>query len=311
MPIRITREADLTTDTLLSALDDIRSQARDYTATDQWTAEAVGNLPNGTRAIVARDSDRAVALLLITCGFLEPWGAPTDLLGGNPVLPHDGGAAQLHAILLSEATAWAMEEDRTGMEVLLPMGERNMIADKPMDAFHRGLGFEPFYYTMVRTLDRWPDYPPRDALEFLPAAGMPRQELYTNYAACVAGGEIELVARQSPSEKAEYFDSLADDTLGHPGSIALLQDDRLTGFALVAPMSDTAAHLAWIGITPAERGRGFGRCLLTHVMETCKAHQIERLSLYTDSALGAQTLYDRLEFTRAGTLTYRWQRPAA
>jgi len=311
MPIRITREADLTTDTLLSALDEIRSQARDYTATDQWTAKAVGNLPKGTRAIVARDSDRAVALLLITCGFLEPWGAPTDLLGGNPLLPRNADAAHLHAILLSEATSWAVQENLTGVEVLLPMGEANMIADESMDAFHRGLGFDPFYYTMVHTLDRWPGCATQHEPEFVPAAGLSREELYANYAACVAGGEIERIARQSSSEREEYFDSLTDDTLGHPGSVALLQDDRLTGFALVAPMSDTAAHLAWIGITPTKRGRGFGRCLLTHVMETCKAHQVERMSLYTDTSVGAQTLYGKLGFVRAGTLTYRWRRPTA
>ena len=83
----------------------------------------------------------------------------------------------------------------------------------------------------------------------------------------------------------------------------------MIGFAFVAAVSDSAAHLAWIGITPQRRGEGLGHLLLRQVMLTCKEHQAERMSLYTDADVGAQTLYEDLGFARAGTLTYRWQRP--
>lgn len=310
MPIRTVRLERPPAERLERALAELRDRSCDYPGQDRWTGDAIAALPARLRGIVAEENDRAVALLLLTPGFLEPWGTPTALLGGNPILPETDDAARLHAVLLSEASAWVAEEELSGFEVLLPMGEANMTRDDCLDVFHEGLGLERFYYTMTRALEVLPDCPePDDRFEFVPAAAIPQDELFENYADCAARGEIELVAKQSSGERRDYFNSLLEDTLGHPGSEALLIGDRLVGFTLVASISETAAHLAWIGVAPDRQGEGLGRQLLCQAMARCRESRIERMSLYTDTTVAAQTLYGRLGFERAGTLTYRWRRP--
>ena len=310
MPIHIRRLDNAGFEQVRQILDELNRQNDSSLGRDRWAPQAIAGLPDAVRALVAQNDNGVVALLLLVPGLLEPWAAPIDLLGGNPVMPTTENAARIHAALLSEASAWVAEEGLSGLEILLPMGRDNMTRDERVDAFHEGLGFERFYYTMTRNLDDIGDCEPGDAVaEIVPAAAFSADELFGNYTQCLAHGEIERIANQSESERREYFDDLVAETLGHPASLAMVEDDELIGFTLMAPMSETAAHLAWIGIAPHRRGCGLGRRLLCDVLATCKDRQIERMSLYTDTSVGAQTLYHRLGFERAGTLTYRWRRP--
>lgn len=311
MPICVKRLDSPTIGNLGTFLEGLRTRERVYENCREWTDGALESLPQQIQAFGAYDSEGALGLLLLCPGFLEPWGAPTDLLGANPIVPFDQDAARIHAVLLSEASVWATEEGLSGLEILLPMGSANMRLDRVQDSFYEGLGFERFYYTMTRELDSVESCQEvSHEFEVVPAAAITADELLGNYAACVAHDEIELVARQSEDERREYFDSLAEETLGHPGSLALIEDDRLLGFTLVAEVSDVAAHLAWIGILPDHRGRGLGGQLLCSAMETCREGQIDIISLYTDTSAGAQTLYHRLGFAPGGALTYRWRRTA-
>jgi ribosomal protein S18 acetylase RimI-like enzyme len=309
MPIPVKRLASPSIENLATLLGELKTRKQEYAHGGEWTEEELAQLPEQIQAFGAYDSEGTLGLLLFCPGFLEPWGAPTDLLGANPILPPGQDAADIHTALLLEARAWAAEEDLTGLEILLPMGPANMHLDETQDAFYAGLGFERSYYTMTRELDALdPCSETGHTIEVVPAAAMAMSALYENYAACVAHGEIELVSRQSEGERREYFDSLTEETLGHPGSLALLEGDRLLGFTLAAGVSEAAAHLAWIGILPDHRGEGLGRHLLCNVMATCRERQIDTMSLYTDASVGAQTPYQALGFIPAGALTYRWRR---
>ena len=308
MPIHVKRLEEPVVESAAYVLRGLIASGRTYPGSTAWTAEALANLPEDVEAFVAADTDGFVGLLFLTPGFLEPWGAPTDLMGGNPIVPLDQDAAAIHTALLLEASAWIAEQDLSGMEVLLPMGSINAQPDPRLDDFLTHLGFERYYYTMVRDLEALPQCPVLSLnADIVPAASIPEDDLFTNYAACIAQGEIELVARQSDAEKREYFDSLAEETLAHPGSLALMIDERLIGFALAAATSDITAHLAWIGILPQYRGQGLGMRLLCELIEACHQAQTETITLYTDTSVGAQTLYHKLGFAPAGALTYRWR----
>jgi ribosomal protein S18 acetylase RimI-like enzyme len=312
MPIRVERVDDAGFERIHQILDELKTREDVFLGQDRWTPHAIAGLPDTVRALIAQEDGRTVALLLLIPGLVEPWAAPMDLLGGNPVVPMTKDAVRIHVALLSEASAWVVEEGLSGLEILLPMGPDNMHRDDRLDAFHERLGFARFYYTMTRDLDDIGDCPNDEQMpEIVPAAAFSTDELFVNYTDCLARGEIELIARQSETERREYFDDLVEETLGHPASLALIRDDELIGFTLVASISETAAHLAWIGVAPGHRGRGLGRRLLCDALATCKEHQIERMSLYTDTSVGAQTLYHRLGFEPAGTLTYRWRRSAS
>ena len=308
MPIRINRLEEPSAEALRECLERLATNGRPYVSSAGWTLEALASLPERRQAFVAENEAGPLGLLVLTPGFLETWGAPTDLLGGNPILPADEQAAAIHTALLLEATAWAEREGESGLEVLLPMGPANWKCDERVDAFFEQLGLAPFYFAMTRDLDLLPESGGGE-LELAPAAAETVGALYDNYSACVAHGEIELVAKQTSDERRAYFDSLLDETLGHPGSLALYEGDRLLGFALAAAWSETAAHLAWIGVLPGDRSRGHGRRLLCDVMAACREQGIERMSLYTDVSVAAVTIYERLGFQRAGTLTYRWRAP--
>jgi len=311
MPIAVRRLDLPSLEEIREILDSLGSRDRTGRTRGCFAEEALSELPVTVRAVLARDEAGAIALLLMVPGFLERWAVPSDLLGANPILPLDKTAARIHAALLSEASAWIDEEGESGLEILLPMGSENMRRDDRRDAFFEGLGFRRSFYTMTRRLDVFPGCERRRVdVDAVPAAAFPVEELYANYTSCTAAGEVELVSKQRPGDRRGFFESLLEDTLGQPASLALTQADRLVGFALVASLSAEAAHLGWIGILPGERRRGLGRQLLCRVMETCKEHQIERMSLYTDTPVGSQTLYHSLGFSVAGTLTYRWRASA-
>ncbi len=307
MPIRVTRLDPPSAPVLAQFLVQLAASGHAYADPGKWTPKVLRELPEPRQVFVASDSKTAVGLLILTPGFLETWGAPADLLGGNPVLPLDGQAAAIHTGLLLEASAWIGREGETGFEILLPMGRAHWERDERLDGFLGHLGFARFYFAMTRDLDQLPECAD-SALEIAPVASATPEELSENYSACVAHGEIELVARQTPDERRAYSDSLLEDTLGHPGSLALFDDDRLIGFTLVVGWDETAAHLAWIGVLPESRGRGYGQRLLYDAMATCREQGIERMSLHTDVSLPAKSIYERLGFQPAGALTYRWRR---
>ena len=308
MPIHVKRLEEPVIEAAAYVLRELNVSGRTYVGSDLWTAEALATLPEDVQAFVAADKDGFVGLLLLTPGFLEPWAAPIDVLGANPIVPLDQDAAAVHTALLLEASAWIAEQDLSGLEILLPMGAVNLQSDERLDQFLGRLKFERYYYTMARDLTSVPDCSefPVDC-EIIPVASLAEDELYANYAACVAQGEIELVSRQSDEERREYFTSLVAETLAHPASLALMEGDELLGFALVASTSESTAHLAWIGVLPERRGQGLGARLLCEVLETSLREQVETMSLYTDTSVGAQTLYHRLGFAPAGALTYRWR----
>jgi len=291
---------------LSDTLAELAANGRTYACPDEWTLDVLSALPDARQVFVAEDGDAPVGVLVLVPGFVEPWGAPSDILGGNPVLPMSDDAAAIHTALLLEATAWVEREGYAGMEILLPMGAANWKRNERLDSFLESLGFARSYVTMTRALDEVPECSAGGALEIAPAAAWTLDELYANYAACTAHGEIDLIAKQTPEERRAYFDSLVDETLAHSASLALCEDDRLIGFALVADWSETESHLAWIGILPTERGRGLGRSLLCDVMAACRERGGERMSLYTDVGLAAESLYANLGFQPAGALTYRW-----
>ncbi|MDD4903641.1 MAG: GNAT family N-acetyltransferase [Candidatus Bipolaricaulis sp.] len=306
MPIRVTRLDPPSSPVLAQFLVHLAANGHPYADPAEWTPKVLRELPERRQVFVASDNKTTLGLLVLTSGFLETWGAPTDVLGGNPLLPQDDLAAAIHTALLLEATAWIEREGETGLEILLPMGRANWKRDERMDGFLGHLGFERFYFAMTRDLDPLPECDD-SAPEIAPTASATPEELYENYAACVSRGEIELVARQTTNERRAYFDSLLDDTLSHPGSLALFEDDRLLGFTLATAWDETAAHLAWIGIAPEHRRRGNGRRLLCGAMAACRESGIERMSLYTDVSLPAKSIYQRVGFQSAGTLTYRWR----
>jgi len=307
MPIRVTRLDPPSAPVLAQFLVQLAASGHPYADPGKWTPKVLRELPEPRQVFVASDGRTALGLLVLTSGFLEMWGAPTDLLGGNPVLPLDGQAAAIYTALLLEASAWIEREGETGLEILLPMGSANWERDERLDGFLGHLGFDRFYFAMTRDLDQLPESDD-SALEIAPVASLTPEELYENYSACVAHGEIELVARQTEGERRTYFESLLEDTLGHPGSLALFGDGRLLGFTLATAWSETAAHLAWIGVLPEHRRQGLGQRLLCDAMATCRESGIERMSLYTDVSLPAKSIYERLGFQPAGALAYRWRR---
>lgn len=313
MPLRVVRLESPAGDTLDGVLSRLAANGRVYAGSHEWTPAALDALPAERQAFVASDGEQPVGLLVLGPGFLETWGASTELLGGNPIVPLDGEAAAIHTALLLEASAWIERQGLTGLEVLLSMGQANLARDERLDDFHERLGFRRSYVTMTRGLKRLPSpAQERDDLEIAPVAATSPVELYRNYADSTARGEIELLARQTPDEHRGYFDELVDETLGHPASLAAFSGDRLIGFTLVADWDEAASHLAWIGVLPEERGRGIGRRLLLETMTACRERGSERMSLYTDVGLSAESLYDALGFKAAGALSYRWrvQNPA-
>lgn len=308
MPLRVTHLESPSPTDVRDLMDRIGSNGRTYGG---MTAEACRELPTPLQGFVALDDRDPVGLFLLGRGFLETWGAPADLLDGNPVLPHDDTAAAIHTALLAEASAWIEREGHAGLEILLPMGAANLVRNDVLDSFYSRLGFRRHYVTLVRGLGRIPDADDLSDLDIAPAAAASLAELYRNYSETTAHGEIELVARQTPDEHRAYFDDLANETLGHPGSLAAFADDRLVGFTLVAPWGETASHLAWLGVMPEARRRGVGRRLLIEAMAASRECGSERMSLYTDVGLGAESLYESVGFEPAGALTYRWRRGEA
>jgi GNAT superfamily N-acetyltransferase len=303
MALHVARLEPPTPQAVFAVSCDLRGNGRIYASAPQ-DAE----LPSPLQAFVASDRGSPLGLLLLSQGFLETWGASAELLGGNPIVPRDEEAAAIHTALLLEASAWIEQEGLPGLEVLLPMGPANFVRDERLDGFLAHLGLRRSYVTMARSLSKVPDpRRDRDDLEIAPAAAAGLVELYLNYAASTAQGEIELLARQTPDEHREYFDGLVEETLAHPASLAAFSGDRLIGFTLVADWDETASHLAWVGVLPEERGRGVGRRLLLETMAACREQGSERMSLYTDVGLSAESLYDALGFKPAGALTYRWR----
>ncbi|MFC2078953.1 GNAT family N-acetyltransferase [Candidatus Bipolaricaulota bacterium] len=308
MTIRIKRLSSPSIETLKPLLDEFRDREPAYAGSARWSDEALAELPEQIQAFAAYDSGGVVGVLLLGPGVFELWGARTDLLGANPLLPACA-EGEIHTALLIEAKTWASSENLSGLEILLPMGPTNMHRDDRQDTFYEGLGFERFYYTMTRELDLLDCRFDIDSqTKFAPTESIPVDELFKNFAGCLAHGEIEFMTRMSRDDRREYFTSLAEETTNHQGSLALMRDDQLLGFALVAAESKTIAHLAWIGVLPEHRSKGLGRKLLCSVMDACRKQHIGSMSLYTDTDVGAQTLYHGLSFSPAGALTYRWRR---
>lgn len=77
-------------------------------------------------------------------------------------------------------------------------------------------------------------------------------------------------------------------------------DGRLVGCAVVMRMIDEA-ELLEIAVDPAEQGRGYGRALLSHVMETAGSQAVRVMHL--EVRLGnvrALTMYEKAGFVRVG-----------
>ena len=222
MPIRVQRLSDETEETLSKILGTLSRSARKYLHSEEWSPESLRALPQPRSIFVASEEGAEVGLLVLTPGLLEPWGAMTALLGGNPIVPIDEGAPAIHTALLLEASAWIEQQGETGMEILLPMGEANMTHDVRRDAFFERLGFERSYRAMTCDLTNAARESVTDlALEVAPAAALVPEALYANYAACLASGESELLSRQSAEERRADFDVLLGETLAEPGSLGL------------------------------------------------------------------------------------------
>lgn len=309
MSLAIQRLDSPSIETIKALLDGLSERDETYSDSDNWSEQTLTHLPQPIQAFTAADSQGPAALLILCPGVFEAWGAPTDLLGANPILPDNAAADEIHSALLMEAKAWATRESITGLEVFLPMGPANMQRSKPLDSFYRTLGFDRFYYTMTRDISSLNGLDDGDMLmKIVPVSTISVDELYANFAASLAHGEIEFMSSMSDENRREYFESLAEETARHNGSLALLGDAGVIGFTLVTAMPGAGAHLAWIGVLPEHRSTGIGQHLLRKTLARCHAEGLAFMSLYTDTTVDAQSLYRNLGFTPAGALAYRWRR---
>jgi|GEM_PF-1266849 GNAT superfamily N-acetyltransferase len=308
MSFTIQRLDSPSSETVKAILDAMSERDEVYSHTDHQSEHALAHLPEQTRVFTAADSRGPIGLLVFCQGVFDPWGAPTDMLGTNPILPNGEIAEEVHSALLAEAKSWATETSTGGLEIFLPMGPANMQRDEALDGFYETLGFDRFYYTMTRDISSLSDVEHSDIpMKIVPASSISVDELYINFADSLAHGEIEFMSSMPDDDQREYFESLVEETISHKGSLALLGDVGVVGFTLVTTMPDAGAHLAWIGMLPNHRGKGLGQSLLYRTMTACQTTGARLLSLYTDSTVDAQSLYLNLAFEPAGALAYRWK----
>jgi ribosomal protein S18 acetylase RimI-like enzyme len=76
-------------------------------------------------------------------------------------------------------------------------------------------------------------------------------------------------------------------------------NSQITGFIAIVSHSKREAQLRWFFVHPDFRGRGIGKYLLTEVVDFCKQHKYETISLWTTSELRtAHHLYTRAGFKK-------------
>ncbi len=74
----------------------------------------------------------------------------------------------------------------------------------------------------------------------------------------------------------------------------------LIGYQL-STQTPFGAHLARLAVNPQHQGRGIGSALISHLIQTLGVHQLERLSVNTQSDNSASlALYKKLGFMRTG-----------
>lgn len=77
-----------------------------------------------------------------------------------------------------------------------------------------------------------------------------------------------------------------------------MDDDTVIGTAGLSKAGDSEYELVKMAVDPAYRGKGIGKMLLYHCIETAKKLQAEKLSLFSNSKLqAALKLYQQFGFT--------------
>jgi len=102
------------------------------------------------------------------------------------------------------------------------------------------------------------------------------------------------------------------DLLGRPNLEMLVMEDQeagVIGYAVLWCIMDQG-ELANMAITPAFRGRGLGRLLLSRVLETARERGIEAVFLEVRvSNEHASRLYEQFGFVEVGTRRDYYDRP--
>ena len=107
---------------------------------------------------------------------------------------------------------------------------------------------------------------------------------------------IEQVSHPSPWPMRGLEESLA----AHKGIVLCDENERLLGYAFVQKIVDEA-HLLDIAIAPSERGKGYGRLLMLHLMESVMTTGISLWFLEVRASnTGAIGLYTSLGFNEMG-----------
>jgi GNAT superfamily N-acetyltransferase len=91
----------------------------------------------------------------------------------------------------------------------------------------------------------------------------------------------------------------------HSGAWLLaFHGEQPVGLVLLVEMSDVATwELAYLGVVPEQRGRGFGRAILTHALQALQAWPATKLVLAVDERnLPARKLYASLGFVEMEAL---------
>lgn len=107
---------------------------------------------------------------------------------------------------------------------------------------------------------------------------------------------IEQVSHPSPWPMRGLEESL----LAHKGIVLCDANERLLGYAFVQKIVDEA-HLLDIAIAPSERGKGYGRLLMLHLMESVMTPGISLWFLEVRASnIAAIALYTALGFNEMG-----------
>lgn len=107
---------------------------------------------------------------------------------------------------------------------------------------------------------------------------------------------IEQVSHPSPWPMRGLEESLA----AHKGIVLCDENEQLLGYAFVQKIVDEA-HLLDIAIAPSERGKGYGRLLMLHLMESVMTSGISLWFLEVRASnAGAIALYTSLGFNEMG-----------
>jgi len=198
--------------------------------------------------------------------------------------------------LIKEATKWCQSQNKKRILMALP----NTLSEFDQSVINQGnFKLHYNYVYMICDMEYYAVQPINvpDEISIQHISQVPHSDLVNCFVRSFEKGDAKFFHELCPDEKPQFFSFLGyEHGVKSKASYALMKNEKVIGFSIVHEVQEHQKMISCMNIVPEETGKGYGKLLMSLIMNKAKEEGCPIVHLGTETSMIAYHMYNKFDF---------------